>query len=731
MGQSRYSRGYLMCRYLPVFTGAYLILGAAAEINYAFDVIQTPDFPDGQFWTGWSTWYGCMESTLHGQVVREDIATKKEFCSYPDRAKLNAVRYRECVLADNDNRYPSAVAEAGTIQYRYNKYVQDNGGLGNYENIHFKDAQPLAGHPNGAVEIGLKFSNGNLGVNATADKSQSCEFNKDLQMRENCQYASTNLRCDPRLQMYADSINEREQDQLSKNLTVDDVYELLIIDRNEATRAAIPEPYIKYQVQEAVCPNNCPVPLPWTSWNCHCDQGSNAQNSDIDNDAFDVTNKVKDVDNPDGLPPCDCGRTKRLRYQLCNDDDTTDDVTCESMEKLMREQYPDNCLIKDDNAATKDWYRDWYNKPNDDDSYAVPRFNESRTNWYGMSNWVSSRNMDTPWRQYEIEKKTFNAGGGLSNFLQDQFDHKEFEDVIVNQLAEEMDIIYRDSVINTWLADDRFGDNQATRALLTHMYHTYPKYNFLNGATNGCRFLNTDAFKKMQEDNQNYEHFEREFQECVYRSYFMQYEDWTALNDQYLGIWRKVENGQDYADFNLDDFPWIREELDHHLEVLGEFDCSEECKNDPKCETRCHYLPGRYVDRVWAGDTDMAQYVFSRTPLRTDRVIKGVDGNPDQVDKDYFKDNELETIFDFDNDGDNNEDEHLGTFLFNSANPDEEDVEINIRFDQSILLKNIEMYVNDGKTIDFDAADYQGMCIKLNQNTNQKQKCLADDAEIR
>jgi len=696
-----------MCRYLPVFTGAYLILGAAAEINYAHDVIQTPDFPDGQFWTGWSTWYGCMESTLHGSVVRQDIATKKEFCSYPDRSKLNAVRYRECVLADNDNRYPSAIAEAGTIQNRYLDYVNKNGGIGNYENIKFADAQPLAGHPNGAQAIGLQFSNGNLGVDATGDLSQSCEFNKDLQMRENCQYASTNLRCDPRLQMYADSINEREQDQLSKNLTVDDVYELLIIDRNEATRAAIPEPYIKYQVQEAVCPNNCPVPLPWTSWNCHCDQGSNAQNNDVDNDAFN-TNNLKESDNPDGLPPCDCGRTKRLRYQLCNDDDTTDDVTCESMGNLMKEKYPDNCLINDE-GATKDWYRSWYNNANDDQSYAVPEWNNTTPNWYGMAYWQTSRNMDTPWRQYEIKKETFGTGG-LTNFLQDQFDHKDFDDAAINALAEEMDIIYRDSVVNTWLADDRFGDNQATRSLLTRMYHNYPKYNFLNGATNGCRFLDSQAFIDMKNDNQNYEHFEKHFQECVYQSYFMKYADWQAQNNEYLGIWRKNADGDDRAFFDLSDFPWIREELDHQKDVLGQFDCSDECENDSDCEQLCHYLAGRYVDYVWHGEDDMAETTFSRSTFTS-------------LDKDnnVISINKLETIFD----------DSIDTFLRNSANDDKEDVHINIKFNEKILLRDIEIFVQDGDDLVFDQSEYQGMCIKLNAAFNQKQKCIADNAEIR
>ena len=57
-----------------------------------------------------------------------------------------------------------------------------------------------------------------------------------------------------------------------------------------------------------------------------------------------------DYRNPDNLPPCDCGRTKRRRYQLCNDDDTTDQVTCESVGKLMTKNYPEQCKIEDQNV---------------------------------------------------------------------------------------------------------------------------------------------------------------------------------------------------------------------------------------------------------------------------------------------------------------------------------------------------------------------------------------------
>ena len=73
--------------------------------------------------------------------------------------------------------------------------------------------------------------------------------------------------------------------------------------------------------------------------------GSTAQNDDIDG----ATSRVPDDRNPDNLPPCDCGRTKRRRYQLCNDDDTTDDVSCASIGNIMKNDYPEMCQIEDQN----------------------------------------------------------------------------------------------------------------------------------------------------------------------------------------------------------------------------------------------------------------------------------------------------------------------------------------------------------------------------------------------
>ena len=225
-----------------------------------------------------------------------------------------------------------------------------------------------------------------------------------------------NVRCDPRLKAYA----ERH----GGGMTEDDVFRLLVVEQNANVRAAIPEPYLTYQVQEAVCPSNCPVPLPWTSWNCHCDQGSTASDNDVDADTLDGTR------NPDNLPACDCGKVSRKRYQICYDDDSTDDVTCESLGKGISEY--GRCLIED-SGASKDWYRDWYNK-------AYDYFNSTHLpNWYGLGTWVSSRNQDTPWRHFEVNTDTNKWGSdGVVSFLDAQFDTVTEVDDGGNAIADEM-----------------------------------------------------------------------------------------------------------------------------------------------------------------------------------------------------------------------------------------------------------------------------------------------------
>merc|ERR1712019_201933 len=161
-----------------------------------------------------------------------------------------------------------------------------------------------------------------------------------------------------------------------------------------------------------------------------------------------------------------------------------------------------------------------------------------------------------------MNKKTFEDKSDLLNFLQHQFDNKDkdfrmdtfFPDV--NDFNVKMESIYENSVINTWLSDGRLRD----------LYKKYPKYNFLNGATNGCKFLTTQEFIDMK-NNQNYENLEKHFQECVYKSYFIEYKKYQDASRKsnekgpYLGIWRKDNQGNYKAFFDVDDFKIIRQDI--------------------------------------------------------------------------------------------------------------------------------------------------------------------------
>ena len=79
------------------------------------------------------------------------------------------------------------------------------------------------------------------------------------------------------------------------------------LGRESEWKAAIPEPYLSIWYDYAVCVDNCPIPLPWTSWSCHCKKGS------------ELSLLLGDDSNPDGLPECDCQKQKRYRVQVCRD----------------------------------------------------------------------------------------------------------------------------------------------------------------------------------------------------------------------------------------------------------------------------------------------------------------------------------------------------------------------------------------------------------------------------
>ena len=160
----------------------------------------------------------------------------------------------------------------------------------------------------------------------TANQPNFCGQDKVTGLQQNCltDLASINKACDPRIQKYV-----ADNKAAFPDLTVEKVVELIESQDNDDQDAkdvqkAIPSPYLVEEKESALCDtlaNECPQPLPWTSWNCHCPQGSKFQRDHI----FD------DNQNPDNLPLCACGSQKRRRYQLCKDTNREDKVTCESM----------------------------------------------------------------------------------------------------------------------------------------------------------------------------------------------------------------------------------------------------------------------------------------------------------------------------------------------------------------------------------------------------------------
>ena len=79
------------------------------------------------------------------------------------------------------------------------------------------------------------------------------------------------------------------------------------IKRGTEWKTAIPEPYLTLWYDVAICIDDCPLPLPWSSWSCHCQLGS------------DYNTRSGDDSNPDDLPDCPCAKTARYRIQMCKD----------------------------------------------------------------------------------------------------------------------------------------------------------------------------------------------------------------------------------------------------------------------------------------------------------------------------------------------------------------------------------------------------------------------------
>ena len=186
---------------------------------------------------------------------------------------------------------------------------------------------------------------------STAEES-FCEYSEELGVWHNCQdqaLHSVNPRCDPRFWFYAEEIIKSQSnydDFLAEykaqraaageaeiaNPTTAQVVDYLrdqVLDEMEeahylkenrlnnvvitgtaADNPVIQTPYTFAYFEAATCQFNCPIPMPWTEWTCHCETAANGGN------------------NPDDIPKC-CG-SKRKRFRGCKDDACRDSTTCKA-----------------------------------------------------------------------------------------------------------------------------------------------------------------------------------------------------------------------------------------------------------------------------------------------------------------------------------------------------------------------------------------------------------------
>ena len=93
----------------------------------------------------------------------------------------------------------------------------------------------------------------------------------------------------------------------------------------------------------------CPIPLPWSSWNCHCPTLS--------------------VSNTENLPICECGNSdtvQRSRIQFCSPSASSGQLTCGEIGDKMKESHPGECVATESDYQASDW---------------------STANWYSLSDW--------------------------------------------------------------------------------------------------------------------------------------------------------------------------------------------------------------------------------------------------------------------------------------------------------------------------------------------------------
>ena len=215
---------------------------------------------------------------------------------------------------------------------------------------------------------------GGTAMTVDGPKTSYCTYNEDLGIFDGCSNQllhSVNARCDPRMWFYAmaimdkntglnhtDILDELEKAHFRNDGQVKFGDESVVQVTGEVVESPlIPESYLIAHKDEYLCNRQCPIPMPWTSWTCHC--GSDP--------------------NTDGLAAC-CGDTRR-RFRGCNDLECRKDATCEILSKAVSSNtYGNNQLYKDldtnlyadcraisaandqCNAITDDWWTNNWNR---------------------------------------------------------------------------------------------------------------------------------------------------------------------------------------------------------------------------------------------------------------------------------------------------------------------------------------------------------------------------------
>ena len=217
---------------------------------------------------------------------------------------------------------------------------------------------------------------GGTAMTVDGPKTSYCTYNEDMGIFEGCSNQllhSVNARCDPRMWFYAmaimdkntglnhtDILDELEKAHFHNDGKVKFGDESVVQVTGETIESPlIPESYLIAHKDEYLCNRQCPIPMPWTSWTCHCGTDPN----------------------PDGLAAC-CGDTRR-RFRGCNDLECRKDATCGILSKAVSSNtYGNNQLYKDvdsnlyadcrsinnnqcynnNNMITDDWWTNNWNK---------------------------------------------------------------------------------------------------------------------------------------------------------------------------------------------------------------------------------------------------------------------------------------------------------------------------------------------------------------------------------